>query len=222
MAHSTDLDTTTPIMGGSHVRAIGWLSAEHSYPKGPVPRAFLDRLRSFCARWGDSIDALNWGVAGGWHTCELCNEFRASGNFGVPAGAVLFVAPQMVGHYVEKHGYLPPQEFIEAVLAAPMPGTSKYADAVEPFIGLELLEDPGAVGGASHLSAAALMDLVKARIDAKHLTVDAYGYEIGWDVTSVLADPERLRECPFDMLRALCGDLGLDWRSVLDAPRRPR
>jgi len=136
MAHFTDLDTTTQITRGPHVRAIGWLSAKHPYPKGSVSETFRDRLRSFCARWDDSVRALHWPVAGGPHTCELCDEFRAAGNFGVPAGAILFVAPEMVGHYVEKHGYLPPKEFVEAVLVAPIPGTSNYADAVKPFIAI--------------------------------------------------------------------------------------
>jgi hypothetical protein len=86
---------------------------------------------------------------------------------------------------------------------------------------LELLEGPGMVGSLTYRSAASLMDLVKARIDAEHLSVDAYGSRIGWDLTSVLAEPERLWEFPFEMLRALCGDLDVDWREVLDAPRSP-
>jgi hypothetical protein len=46
----------------------------------------------------------------------------------------------MVAHYVEKHEYLPPPEFIDAVLAAPAPGTEDYRRAVGPFIA------PGANG----------------------------------------------------------------------------
>jgi hypothetical protein len=134
MAYFADLDTATQIARGSHVRAVGWLSAKHSYRTGAAPAGFVDRLRSFCAGWGDSVEALQWPVAGGPHTCELCDEFRASGNLGVPAGAILFVAPQMVAHYVEQHGYLPPQEFVDAVLAAPAPGTAEYAQAVAPFV----------------------------------------------------------------------------------------
>jgi hypothetical protein len=134
MAHFADLDTTTQISSGPHVRAVGWLSAKRSYPTGPVSRAFIDRLRSFCDRWGDSVLALDWPFPCGPHTCELCGDFHASGNLGVPAGAILFVAPEMVAHYVEKHGYLPPREFVAAVLAAPAPGTVDYANAVAPFV----------------------------------------------------------------------------------------
>jgi hypothetical protein len=139
MTHFADLSTTTQIARGPHVRAIGWLSAKYSYPKGPSPEAFIERLRSLCGRWGESVRALDWPIAGGFHTCELCNDFRAAGNFGVPAGAALFVAPEMVAHYVEKHGYLPPQEFIDAVMVSPTPGTADYADAVKLFV-------PGSAG----------------------------------------------------------------------------
>jgi hypothetical protein len=69
MAHFADLDTTTQIASGPHIRAIGWLSAQHSYPRG-----------------------------------------------------------------VEKHEYLPPQEFIHAVLTTSTPGSAEYAEAVIPFV----------------------------------------------------------------------------------------
>jgi hypothetical protein len=74
---------------------------------------------------------MDGATAAGGRSCCLSS---AAGNVSVPAGAVLFVAPEMVAHYVEKHGYLPPQEFVEAVLAAPLPGTPNYTDAVEPFV----------------------------------------------------------------------------------------
>jgi hypothetical protein len=134
MAHFPDLGTATQIASGPHVRAIGWLSAEHPYAKGFAPLTFVDRLRFLCDQWGRSVEALHWGVFAGFHTCEFCKKFRRSGNLGVPAGTVLFVAPEMVVHYVAEHDYLPPQEFVDAVLAAPDPGTEDYRRAVQPFI----------------------------------------------------------------------------------------
>lgn len=83
---------------------------------------------------------------------------------------------------------------------------------------LELLEGPGVVGAAAPGSAAALVELVQARIDAERLTVEAYGSRIGWDMVPVFADPEHLWEYPFDMLRVLCEDLAVDWRAFLHEP----
>ena len=82
---------------------------------------------------------------------------------------------------------------------------------------LELLEGPDAIGASSRRSSTSLADLVKARIDAQNLTVDGYGDRIGWNVKLILGDPERLWDYPFDMLQALCGELGIDWREVVDA-----
>src|SRR6187397_964220 len=100
-----DMGTVTMIDAGDHVRAIGWLSAEHPYTKGEVPAEFRARVRQFAELWGHSTKALGWGAFLGLHRCELCDQFMASGNFGVPKGGLLFAAPEMLPHYVEAHGY---------------------------------------------------------------------------------------------------------------------
>ncbi len=115
----------------SYLRAIGWLSDEHPFPVGDTPPEFLVRLKEFCHNWRKG--SLRWPLFFGPHECELCCNYMASGNIGVPSGDVLFAAPEMVAHYVEAHRYSPPPEFIAAVLAAPLPGTQEYDDAVSVF-----------------------------------------------------------------------------------------
>jgi transcriptional regulator with XRE-family HTH domain len=83
---------------------------------------------------------------------------------------------------------------------------------------LELLEGHGAVGAASRRPVAELIALVRARLGAERLTVEAYGERIGWDLAPVLAHPEQLWEYPFDALQSLCDDLDVDWREWIDAP----
>jgi hypothetical protein len=73
------------------------------------------------------------GRLGGWHTCEFCGKALGFGSFGVPADGRLFYAPDMIAHYVEEHGYAPPEMFIAAVLECPLPGTAEYVEAVRPF-----------------------------------------------------------------------------------------
>jgi hypothetical protein len=133
MSHFPDLGTETQIAIGPYVRAIGWLSGTEAFPVGDAPDEFVGRLRDFCANWPAAVQALDWPIACGFHLCELCNEFYASGNIGVPANKLLFVAPEMVAHYVEQHRYLPPRQFIDAILASPMPGTTGFAETVIPF-----------------------------------------------------------------------------------------
>jgi hypothetical protein len=52
---------------------------------------------------------------------------------GVPGRTVLYVAPEMILHYVTDHRYLPPAEFVEAVTTCPLPGTPAYAAAIAAF-----------------------------------------------------------------------------------------
>jgi hypothetical protein len=64
-----------------------------------------------------------------------------SGDFGVPSGDRLFVAPVLVLHYVLEHRYLPPREFVDAVLKAPPPRSSRYQWRVRRFQGLSISQD---------------------------------------------------------------------------------
>lgn len=133
MAHFADMGTTTQIASGSFVRAVGWLSAGIPYSTGEAPPDFVSKLRELSLRSGESTRALGWPFAGGGHLCEMCGKVRAGGNFGVPAASVLYVAPEMVAHYVEEHHYAPPESFVTAVLGCALPGTRDYAEAVKPF-----------------------------------------------------------------------------------------
>lgn len=133
-----DMGTACMIGEGDHLRAIGWLSDQHPFPVGDTPPEFLVRLKEFCHNWGNGQDSLKWAIFFGPHKCELCRNYMAVGNIGVPGMGVLFAAPEMVAHYVEAHRYSPPPEFIAAVLSAPLPGTPEYHEAVSVFPEVEL------------------------------------------------------------------------------------
>jgi hypothetical protein len=137
MTYFRDLATETQIVCGAQIRAIGWLSNRHPFPTGDSPEDFVNLLRMICARWSDCINALGWPAAGGSHSCELCGTFCASGNVAVPTNRVLFVAPEMILHYIEQHSYRPPKEFVDAVLSCPVPGSPEYVRAVKPYLSLE-------------------------------------------------------------------------------------
>ena len=122
--------------------AVGWLHPDHGYCRGTAPPEFVARLATFSRNWGESIHALNWGAAGGFHECEFCDKALssrrlghniASGTFGVPASERIYYCPEMISHYVTEHEYVPPEEFMAAVMACPEPGTDEYVAAAEPF-----------------------------------------------------------------------------------------
>lgn len=113
--------------------ALGWLHPDHSFPRADAAPEFLERLKEFARRYGESAEALGWGAIGGCHVCEFCGKALGFGSFGVAAGDKLFHAPEMIAHYVEAHRYAPPAEFVAAVLACPLPGTPEYFNVVAPF-----------------------------------------------------------------------------------------
>jgi hypothetical protein len=133
MSFFPDMGCKSMVASGDHVRAVGWLDPDHPYTKGEVPTDFLSRLKEFTARSGQSAEALYFGAFWGFHTCEFCNQAHGINNFGVPSDDLLFVAPEMVVHYIEKHGYRPPSEFIAAVLRSPLPDAEEYQVLTEPF-----------------------------------------------------------------------------------------
>jgi len=120
-----------------HVLNVGWLSYEYPYACGDVPVAVTRTLRRLIS----SPVFIPLIISLGFHGCELCHSVRADepagasllGNPAPPSNVpaplvngerwvsgtnnVVYVAPVLVVHYIEVHRYLPPHEFIEAVLA---------------------------------------------------------------------------------------------------------
>jgi hypothetical protein len=143
-----DMGHKSMVAVGDHIRAVGWLHPDHPFPQGQVSAEFIARLRKFVQSGCRCADELYWGVFMGFHTCEFCQKARGLRNLGVPAGQVLFVAPEMVVHYVEQHRYAPPAEFVSAVLVSPLPGTPEYRVAVEPFRQIHMRQLKESQGGA--------------------------------------------------------------------------
>jgi hypothetical protein len=125
-----DLSTHAYFARGDNVRAVGWLEAGHPYEQGPVPNDFLARLKQHVAT------ACQYVRFRGIHTCNLCPKGqRKAGhrNLMIPTEKLLYVAPELVVHYIEDHGYRPPQEFIEAVMACPEQESAAYAVLLRRF-----------------------------------------------------------------------------------------
>jgi hypothetical protein len=112
---------------------IGWLDNTRSYPQGEVPEPFVERLWLFCR---SPVNQMR-----GFQECQLCVEpslgirlqrsddqlWLGSAEIRVfsPEGTA-YAAPNMIYHYVVDHRYLPPEEFIRAVLEGPLPDTPEY------------------------------------------------------------------------------------------------
>ena len=107
-----------------NVHNIGWLDANHTFEHGTVPEEALSNLLR--------LSASPVNKTRGWHTCPFCHapppitirldtrtiqmgdaEVRVTGGDGQ-----VYAAPNLLYHYIEKHGYKPPEEFVEALIAS--------------------------------------------------------------------------------------------------------
>jgi hypothetical protein len=105
-------------------RNVGWLGRDFPFTTGEVPPRFLLKLAELCF-------THRANQTRGLHTCEFCPpgdsqpavRWRSqamclgSAEVHVPASdGTVYKAPDLVYHYVAEHGYLPPEEFVRAVM----------------------------------------------------------------------------------------------------------
>jgi hypothetical protein len=110
-----DLPEGADIGSLAGVLNIGWLGAGHAFDVGPTPWGFRWKLRKLAR------DVKN--PAWGYHECDLCEGRRrkrlGNGEIHVTgSNGIMYVAPELIVHYIGKHKYLPPQTFIDAVLTS--------------------------------------------------------------------------------------------------------
>ena len=119
----TPLDDSDPDDG---LRAVGWLERGQSFITGQVDPAVYARLVELLKNpWEPSITR-------GFHECDLCLYRGEPGkrNLYVPTGGVVLVAPELIAHYMNAHGYRPPDEFCAAVLTCPPMRSVSYFKAL--------------------------------------------------------------------------------------------
>lgn len=134
----SDLATECQVARGPAVRAIGWLERGQPFPTGPIDPRFLAALRAqFENRW---LPVVSMGV----HACDLgaCG-FGAAGaqHVIIPSPRCVYVAPDLVLHYIEDHAYAPPAEFVDAVLACPAQSSDAYVALLLPHAGIWNLDE---------------------------------------------------------------------------------
>lgn len=133
MAHFQDLQECTYFHGDTtNLRAIGWLENGQPFKTGEHHAEFLSRLRELAK---DPWDPKPFR---GLHACDLCpagQTVRGFWNLFVPTDRFVFVAPELITHYVHHHGYRAPDEFVEAVMRCPPMGSPEYLSALERLYG---------------------------------------------------------------------------------------
>jgi hypothetical protein len=110
---------------------VGWLQKGQPFSVGKTPEIFLEQLKWFAEKPFTIFHSAEQ------HKCEFCDsqETFDSGEIRVVgANGVVYAAPKMIVHYIEAHGYLPPQEFVDAVVNCRTnmvgPGQDKYTETI--------------------------------------------------------------------------------------------
>jgi hypothetical protein len=99
---------------------VGWLDPSAPYCTGAVDGTIMEGLLRLCR---EPVNRTR-----GWHRCPYCESYPAimtvdgqsitlgDGEIRVSgSGGVVFAAPTLICHYIQKHGYRPPEEFLIAV-----------------------------------------------------------------------------------------------------------
>ncbi|MGV6800795.1 MAG: DUF7919 family protein [bacterium] len=124
---------------GSNVQNIGWLDKRKSFPKGVVDAKVIKKLEAFTKY---SVHQTR-----GFHYCTICKsddiiqypmgddnlllgsaEIRIFGD-----NDVSYASPNMLLHYVTAHNYLPPKEFLAALLSSPVPPSKEYIAKAQSY-----------------------------------------------------------------------------------------
>ena len=109
------------------LRAVGWLERGKPFTAGAVPRAVFDKLVEL------RKDPWQPMAAAGVHSCDLClydAEAHGSRTLFIPGQELIYVCPELIVHYMNAHGYAPPEEFCRAVIACTPMRSVEYRKAV--------------------------------------------------------------------------------------------
>jgi hypothetical protein len=114
---------------------VGWLGPDMVYETGAVSTQVINQL--------EKLTLFSIQQTRGYHFCHLCSEcdenfvcyhnihgksyllgsaeLRVFGDSGK-----IYASPDLLLHYIIGHNYLPPQEFLDAVVETPCPPASEF------------------------------------------------------------------------------------------------
>jgi hypothetical protein len=106
-----------------NVLNIGWLDAAHPFQNGVVPERLLKRIFTLCCRQVNPMMGFHsspfqepTGILGHRVECEGKEILLGSAEIRVfGKDGKRYAAPNLIYHYIKDCGYLPPQEFLDAV-----------------------------------------------------------------------------------------------------------
>lgn len=117
---------------------VGWLDAAYEFPTGIVSDEVRLRL--------EALSHIRVNQSRGVHDCEFCENHHGFTHYDTDEHTLqlgtaeirvladddkLYASPDLLIHYITVHNYLPPQEFIDALLSGPVPPERAYFDKLD-------------------------------------------------------------------------------------------
>jgi len=114
--------------------AVGWLEDGFDFSTGEVDGQLISRVKQI---QDETRDRFSMYVYRGLHGCSLCRSGKASQgidgsytNLFIPGNECIYMVSGGIVHYLDKHSYSPPEEFISALLSCPLPSSTEYEEAL--------------------------------------------------------------------------------------------
>jgi hypothetical protein len=106
---------------GTGLVNVGWLDSVHPFNRGEVDQEIVLRIADLCR---NPVNRMR-----GFHRCEMCKECPVREPVGENGQVVtlgdaeihiqgrhtVYVCPTLIYHYIVRHKYRPPEEFVDAV-----------------------------------------------------------------------------------------------------------
>jgi len=113
--------------------AIGWLEDGYEFTSGTIVAGVNKRLTQLRPQFMAAFPEFSFR---GLHHCSLCKSgeralSESHVNLFIPGENVVYVAPGRIDHYIEAHGYCPPDAFVDALLRCPDPQTDEYRSMID-------------------------------------------------------------------------------------------
>lgn len=118
----TECNNFGDLFPANHI-AVGWLENGKSYTKGKIPEEIVNKIYELY-----NTSEIRHRFCG-YHKCDFCdyvNVELGATTIWVTYKEVIYNCPALIIHYIEKHNYRPPGEFIEAVLEYNHQDAMKY------------------------------------------------------------------------------------------------
>jgi len=115
------------------LRAVGWLKHPQPFTRRTAPHKLLTKLRALVEQAHSAYGHLSFR---GTMRCSFCTALGVASpgpvwsqeNLFIPGKGVVYVSPGGIVHYMEAHTYLPPAEFVKAVLECPDLQSTEYQE----------------------------------------------------------------------------------------------